>query len=321
MKTVDVIVPIYNEEECLPEMFARLAKLRELIKPRKLTVTFVDDGSSDGSAALLADYARANEFCRVIKFARNFGHQGAITAALDIAQADYVAIIDGDLQDPPELIASMVAVLDEGYDVVYGKRRSRLGESWFKLVTARAFYRMMSRILRVPVPNDTGDFRVITQRVAAALRGMPERHRFLRGMVPWLGFKSREFEYDRDRRYAGTTKFSLPKMVRFALDAIFSFSNHPLRLATYLGMLLTGAAMLLAAIVLYLRIFTDFTVPGISAVLFAVLMIGGLQSLILGVSGEYLGRIYEQVKNRPLYVVDCYLNVENTGAKNTSDRD
>jgi dolichol-phosphate mannosyltransferase len=193
---------------------------------------------------------------------------------------------------------------------VYGQRRNRVGESWFKLVTARLFYRFLSAVLRINVPNDTGDFRVVTRRVVQAVRQMKERHRFLRGMVPWLGFRARAFLYDRDRRYAGTTKFGLTKMVRFALDAIFSFSNQPLRLATYLGLFLTIGSLFLGLVVVALRLFTTYTVPGISAVLFFVLFIGGLQSFILGICGEYIGRLYEQVKNRPLYVVDYYLNCQ-----------
>ena len=308
MRSVDIIIPIFNEEECLPELCRRLLALRDRMADRRLDVIFVNDGSTDRSAELLRTFAQTHPFVRVVQLARNFGHQCAISAGLDIADADAVAIIDGDLQDPPELIAEMVPLLDQGCEVVYGQRRGREGESWFKLATARLFYRFFSRVLRVNIPQDTGDFRVVSRRVVAALRQLREKHRFLRGLVPWLGFRSQAFPYDRDRRFAGVTKFSITKMARFALDAIFSFSNQPLRLATYLGLMLTLIGFTLGLLVVYLRLFTTFTVPGISAVLLAVFFIGGLQSFILGISGEYLGRVYEQVKNRPLYVVDYYLN-------------
>lgn len=308
MRSIDIIVPVYNEEECLPELFRRLQLLRGKMSDWSVGVIFVNDGSVDGSELLLREFSDENPFARVIQFARNFGHQAAISAGLDAADADCVAIIDADLQDPPELIADMAAKIDARHDVVYGQRRTRAGESWFKRTTAGLFYRTLSSVLKVNVPNDTGDFRVVSRRVVAGLRRMPERHRFLRGMVPWLGYRSVAFPYDRDRRYAGETKFSFSKMVRFALDAIFSFSNRPLRLATYLGLFLTAIALFFGAVVLYLRFFTTYTVPGISAVLFSVLLIGGLQSFILGICGEYIGRLYEQGKSRPLYVVDYTLN-------------
>lgn len=313
MRPADIVIPIFNEEECLPELLRRLHELRAKTTDWQLNFIFVNDGSRDRSEAILREQAGKHAFVRVIHFARNFGHQAAISAGLDAAEADYVAIIDGDLQDPPELIPQMLARLGPAADVVYGQRRSRAGESWFKLTTARLFYRFLSAVLKVDIPKDTGDFRVVTRRVVLAIRQMRERHRFLRGMVPWLGFRAEPFLYDRDRRYAGETKFGFMKMARFALDAIFAFSNHPLRLATYLGLFLTFAGFFFGLVVLYLRLFTSYTVPGISAVLFAVLVIGGLQSFILGISGEYIGRLYEQVKARPLYVVDYALNLPSPG--------
>lgn len=309
MRSADIVIPIFNEEDCLPELLRRLHELRARMTGWQLGIIFVNDGSRDRSEQILRAEAEKHPFIRVIHFARNFGHQAAISAGLDAAEADCVAILDGDLQDPPELIPEMLARLAPGVDVVYGQRRTRAGESWFKLATARLFYRFLSAVLKVNIPQDTGDFRVMTRRVVLAIRQMRERHRFLRGMVPWLGFPAEAFLYDRDRRHAGETKFGLFKMVRFALDAIFSFSNHPLRLATYLGLFLTLAGFFFGLVVVWLRLFTDYTVPGISAVLFAVLVIGGLQSFILGICGEYIGRLYEQVKARPLYVVDYALNL------------
>jgi dolichol-phosphate mannosyltransferase len=310
IETLDIVVPIFNEEDCLPELFARLETIRGAHPQYKVTYIFVNDGSRDRSSGMLTELALSHPHVKVIHFSRNFGHQAAITAGMDIARADAVAIIDADLQDPPELIPEMVARMAEGYEIVYGKRRSRPGESSFKLLTAKMFYRFLSKVLKVDIPEDTGDFRVISSKVVRTLRGMRENHRFIRGLIPWTGFRSTEFLYDRSARYAGTTKFSVSKMMRFALDAIFSFSRYPLRIAIVLGLIITVVGFSLGILVVFLRLCTTYTVPGISAVLVAVFIFGGVQSFLLGICGEYIGRIYEQIKHRPLYVVDAYLNHE-----------
>jgi polyisoprenyl-phosphate glycosyltransferase len=218
-------------------------------------------------------------------------------------------VIDADLQDPPELIPDMLSLACQGYDVVYGKRRNRSGESWFKKSSASLFYRFLTAICRVHIPTDTGDFRLVSRRVVQALRRLRETHRFVRGLVPWIGFRSTALLYDRQDRHAGYTKYPFVKMVHFATDAILSFSNIPLRFSTFVGLGMTALSLLGIAVVLYLRLFTERTVPGISAVLCLMLLISGVQFIILGMMGEYIGRIYEQTKGRPLYLVASTSNI------------
>ena len=225
---LDVVVPVYNEEECLDELVRRLILVKEKMNEVDMNLLFVNDGSRDGSILKLCSYAEKYSYIKVISFSRNFGHQAAVTAGLDQATGDYVAIIDADLQDPPELIEPMYTKAKEGFDIVYGKRSSRKGETLFKKLSARYFYKFISTMCDVEIPEDTGDFRLISRRVLTAVRAMREKHRFLRGMIPWVGFKSIPLYYHRDERHAGETKYPLRKMIRFALDAIFSFSNTPL---------------------------------------------------------------------------------------------
>lgn len=308
--TLCIVVPIFNESDCLPELLARLDGIRPRLEPDTMEILFVNDGSTDGTAQLLEAAARLHSHVKVIHFSRNFGHQAALTAGLDYADAEFVCVIDGDLQDPPEIIPDMLARARQGYDVVYGQRRRRAGDSFFKRATAAAFYRVLATMCRVEIPVDTGDFRLVTRRVVEAFRRMRETHRFIRGMVPWLGFSSSAYVYDRHQRAAGKTKFPLMKMLHFAMDAILSFSNLPLRVATLLGLLMTGVSVVGMIVVLYLRLFTRYTVPGISAVIFLILLTSGVQCIILGMVGGYIGRIFEQSKNRPLYVVATTTNVE-----------
>lgn len=308
--SLEVVVPVYNEEDCLDELLRRLLVLREkMAGAADLSFTFVNDGSRDASMARLAAYAGRYPFVRVIDLSRNFGHQIAVTAGLDHARADYVAIIDGDLQDPPELIEGMYGLARTGVDVVYGKRLTRKGETAFKKLTARLFYRIVSRLCSVEIPEDTGDFRLISRRVLEAMKTMREKHRFLRGMVPWIGFPSAPFLYHRDERYAGGTKYTLRKMAKFALDAILSFSNTPIRIATYLGISIAGLAILGGLLLLYLRFFTRYSVPGITAVILTIILIGGIQIVMLGLIGEYIGRIFEESKRRPLYFLNRTINL------------
>lgn len=227
----------------------------------------------------------------------------AVTAGLDYAIADYVVIIDADLQDAPELIEDMYKKAKEGFDIVYGKRLQRKGETFFKKWTAKTFYKIIRKMCAVEIPSDTGDFRFINKDVLKALKQMREKHRFIRGMVPWVGFKSTPLFYLRDERYAGETKYPVKKMVKFALDAIFSFSNTPLRIATYFGFGIVGIGIIGALTILYLRLFTSLTIPGISAVILTIIIMSGFQIIMLGIIGEYIGRIFEESKNRPLYVV------------------
>lgn len=262
----------------------------------------------------LTGYAEDFPFVRVLDFSRNFGHQIAVTAGLDFADADYIGIIDADLQDPPELLESMYRKVLEGPDMVYGKRLSRKGETWFKKASARTFYLLLSRMCHVEIPQDTGDFRLFSRRVHVALKSMREQHRFLRGMVPWVGFSSEPVCYHRDQRYAGETKYPLRRMIRFALDAIFSFSKAPIRIATYTGISIVCFAIIGGIFLLYLRLFTSYHVPGITAAILTVILLGGIQIIMLGIIGEYIGRIFEESKNRPLYFVRSSLNFDAAAA-------
>jgi glycosyltransferase involved in cell wall biosynthesis len=301
---LSVVIPCFNEADSLRETQRRLAEVAFQLPSLAVEWIYVNDGSRDSTLSVLRELAGVDDRVRVISLARNFGHQMAVTAGIDAAAGDAIVIIDADLQDPPELIVEMVAQWQLGYDVVYGTRIDRAGESWFKLASARAFYRLLNRLSEVPIPLDTGDFRLISRRVADALREMPERDRFLRGMVSWVGFKQVALPYRRAPRFAGQSQYPLRKMFRFATDGILSFSSAPLRVSVGLG--ITAAALALAGIVyaLVLRLFTDIWVEGWTALMIAVLFIGGVQLISIGILGAYVGRIYNEIKRRPLYVVD-----------------
>lgn len=306
---LEIIIPVYNEESCIKELFRRLMALKENANYVEISFIFVNDGSKDRSLEILNGYADKYDFVKVINFSRNFGHQIAVTAGLDYAVADYIAIIDADLQDQPELIEDMYKKAKEGFDVVYGKRLTRKGETFFKKITAKIFYKFISKMCGIEIPDDTGDFRFINRRVLMALNRMREKHRFIRGMVPWIGFRSTPLLYHRDERYAGETKYPFKKMLRFALDAILSFSNIPLRIATYSGFGVVGVGIAGALLILYLRLFTSLSVPGISAVIITIIIMMGFQIIMLGIIGEYVGRIFEESKNRPLYIVEDTKNL------------
>ncbi|MFN2282534.1 MAG: glycosyltransferase family 2 protein, partial [Anaerolineales bacterium] len=263
----------------------------------------VDDGSSDGSTeAILALQAQDQKVVPVI-FARNFGHQIAVTAGLDYSRGDAVVIIDADLQDPPEVILQLIDKWKEGYEVVYAVRSKREGESWFKLFSAAAFYRLIQRITDVNLPMDTGDFRLLDRKVVKVLNGMREKHRFLRGMSVWVGFKQAGVEYERAERFAGETKYPLKKMLRLASDAITGFSYFPLQMATYLGFFVAGVSILAIPVVIILRLTGSHPLLGQATTLIAVLFLGGVQLISLGILGEYVGRLYDEAKDRPLYIV------------------
>lgn len=310
MKSLDIIIPIYNEEECIEELCKRLVTLRDEMSDKVETrFIFIDDGSIDDSVSFLKKFAKDKKFVGIITLSKNFGHQIAVSAGIDCSTADYAAIIDADLQDPPELISAMFDQLLSGYDVVYGQRRKRAGETMFKKISAAGFYRVLSFLCEVDIPRDTGDFRIVTKRVADELRGMKEKHRFIRGMVPWIGFKSSAFSYDRQERYAGETKYPLAKMISFGINAIFSFSKKPLVYATQIGFYATMIAFLGGLYLLYLKLFTNDVVEGVTVVVLTIIMMGGLQILITGIIGEYIARVFEEVKGRPLYVIDQKINL------------
>src|ERR1700730_1083335 len=300
---LSVVVPCMNEEEVLRQTHTHLVSVLQK-SPANFEIIYVDDGSSDSTVDVLRELQTSDPRVRVVRFSRNFGHQVAITAGLEHASREAVVIIDADLQDPPEIILEFLAKWLDGYDVVYGVRTERDGESAFKLWSARAFYRFISYLSDTRIPRDTGDFRLLDRRVVDALVSMPERDRFVRGMVSWLGFSQVAVPYHRASRAAGVTKFSLFKMIRFALDGIFSFSILPLRLATYTGFAASGIAILGIIIVLLDQF---FSVPGLvkgwSSTVIIVLFIGGVQLICIGIIGEYVGRIYGESKRRPLYIV------------------
>ncbi len=304
---LSVVIPCYNEEEVIGETMKRLKAFCSELVNLDVELIFVDDGSRDRTREILKSYAAEDSRIRLIGFARNFGHQIAATAGIDAACGDAVVLIDADLQDPPEVVHEMIAKWREGYDVVYGTRIERPGESGFKLATARGFYRLLNRLSDVPIPLDTGDFRLMSRHVADTLRAMPEHDRFVRGMVSWVGFKQTALPYKRAERFAGGSKYPLRKMLRFATDGILSFSTKPLQISIALGLASAFLALMGIVYVIFLRIFTNIWAPGWTAQMTAVLFIGGVQLVSIGILGEYIGRIYNEVKNRPLYVASEYV--------------
>ncbi len=297
-----IVAPAYNEEEVLPEFYRRVRDVMdELGEPWELIL--INDGSQDNTLAVMRELHEKDPRVKVISFSRNFGHQLAITAGIDYAEGDAVIIIDADLQDPPEVIPELIEKWREGYDVVYAVRKERRGESWFKEWSAKLFYRLIYRITDVEIPRDTGDFRLMDRKVVETLRTLRERNRFMRGLSVWVGFKQTGVFYVREPRFAGETKYPLRKMLKFALDAITSFSYVPLQLATYFGFVIAGISMLGMIIVVILRLTTGYALVGQATTLVAVLFLGGIQLIFLGIIGEYLGRIYDEVKARPLYIV------------------
>ena len=300
--TYSIVAPIYNELENIPELYRRVKEVMDSTgEPWELIL--VDDGSTDGSTEGIRELAQKDEHIRPIIFARNFGHQIAITAGWDYARGDAVVIIDADLQDPPELILEMAKKWREGYEVVYAVRAERDGESWFKLWTASLFYRIIYRITDVKIPLDTGDFRLMDRKVVNVLKKMRERHRFPRGMSAWVGFKQVGIEYKRAARVAGETKYPFRKMIRLALNAVTSFSYFPLQVATFFGFASASVAILAIPIVIYMRITGSQAFFGQATTLIAVLFLGGVQLISLGILGEYIGRLYDEAKGRPLYIV------------------
>ena len=300
--TISIIAPIFNEEKIIPELIRRVRETMELCN-ETWELILVDDGSTDGSGDLIRKYALKDHRVKPVIFARNFGHQLAVTAGLDYSSGEAVVIIDADLQDPPEVIIDMVSKWKEGYEVVYAVRSEREGESWFKLFTASLFYRLIYRITDVDIPLDTGDFRLLDRKVVNVINQMRERHRFLRGMSVWVGFKQTGVPYKRAARYAGETKYPLKKMVKFASDAITGFSYLPLQLATYLGFVSAGISILTIPIVIVTRLAGLQAFYGQATTLIAVLFLGGVQLISLGILGEYIGRLYDEAKGRPLYIV------------------
>jgi dolichol-phosphate mannosyltransferase len=296
---LSVVAPVYDEELLVEQFVVRACAAAADFD---FELVLVNDGSSDRTPELLDRIAAADRRVRVIHLSRNFGHQAALTAGLEHARGDVVVMLDSDLQDPPELIPDMVARWSQGAEVVYAVRGERQGESAFKLATASWFYKLFDKLAQVDLEPNSGDFRLLDRRALDALLAMTERSRFLRGMTVWVGFNQTAISYERDARHAGETKYTLRRMLRFSLDAIASFSHLPLQLATYAGLLSAGVAFIAIPVVIVLRI-ADSYLPGFSSITIAILLLGGIQLIALGVIGEYVGRIYDEVKHRPLYIV------------------
>lgn len=300
---ISVVLPVFNEESGLAETYRRV---KAVLIGTGLTheIVLVNDGSRDGSWQGILDLANADRTVKAVNLSRNFGHQIAITAGIDVSSGATVVVMDSDLQDPPELIPTLHAKYREGFDVVYAQRRKRDGETWFKRTTATAFYRLIRRMTTIEIPLDTGDFRLMSRRVVEDLKRLQEQSRFVRGLVTWVGYNQAPVFYDRDRRYGGETKYPLSKMIKFALDGITGFSSQPLRLASHAGLFFAAASMaLMVALTIYRFAGGTGLIPGWTSLAVAVLFLGGLQLVAIGILGEYIGRIYEETKRRPLYLV------------------
>ena len=309
-KMLSIIIPMYNEEESLPFLYDRLSKLANKIEDYEIEFLFVNDGSKDRSLEMVKEYKQKDDRVCYLNLSRNFGKEVAMGAAFDYVRGDAVAIIDADLQDPPELIIDMLKYYEEGYDDVYAKRRCRDGESWLKKFTSKKFYRVLQSVSRVPIQTDTGDFRLLSRRAIEALRSFQEKQRYTKGMFSLIGFKKKEIEFDRDSRVAGQTKWNYLKLIDLAIEGITSFTVAPLRIATILGILCAGGAFIYMVFMLVKTLVYGVDVPGYASLVCIILMLGGIQLLCLGVIGEYIGRIFTEVKNRPLYFIDEYSEVK-----------
>ena len=301
---ISVIVPIYNEVANISELTSRLELTFENNNISNFEIILVDDGSKDDSASILKNLSLENSHIKFIILSRNFGQQIALMAGIDKSNGDFVAIIDADMQDPPELLPAMLQKAKEGFDVVYGKRKNRPGESKLKKITAKWFYRIISKVANFEIPVDTGDFRVISRKVVHILKQMPEQQKFLRGQIAWVGLKQTFIEYDRAERKDGETGYSYSKMIKLALDGITSFSNFPLRLVTLMGFFFAGVAGVLIIYALISKFYSEQYVQGWFSLMISVLFIGGIQLISVGILGEYISRIFQNVSKRPLYVID-----------------
>lgn len=314
-KLISIVVPMYYEEKVAHECYRRLRKVM-YDNDINYEFIFVNDGSKDKTFEILNEIAQKDKNTKIISFSRNFGHQIAVTAGIDKARGDAVIIIDADLQDPPEIIPKMIKLWSEGYQVVYAKRKKRKGESAFKIITARIFYRILDKMTNIDIPLDTGDFRLIDRQVVKVLRSMKENSRFVRGMVSWVGFKQVPIEYERDERFAGETKYPLKKMIKFASDGIISFSAKPIKLVGTFGLFCVGISLIIFLYAIIIRITNSAKViSGWASIITAVTFLGGVQMLSISVLGEYIGRIYDESKGRPLYVIEKEINIDDNDSE------
>lgn len=309
MQVLSIIIPVFNEEANLNLLFERLKNTLQKIE-LKHEIIFVNDGSTDNSIGIIHLLASTDPCVRYLDLSRNFGQQIAISAGLDKCCGDRIAILDADLQDPPELIKEMLEKMNEGFEVVYAKRKKRQGEGALKQLTAKVFYRLLSSLTSFEIPLDTGDFRLIDKRVAEALKQMPEKSKFLRGQIAWVGFRQTFIEYERQERHAGTSGYTYGKMIRFAIDGITSFSDIPLKLVTYFGFIVSGIAFLVMLYALYSKFVSHDFVKGWTSTILSVLFLGGIQLISIGIIGEYISRINTDVRNRPLYIIRDSNSVE-----------
>jgi polyisoprenyl-phosphate glycosyltransferase len=307
---LSVVIPIYNEQATLSELYRRLTRvLSENLAELAYEIVFVNDGSTDGSIQILSVLHADDPAVKVVNLSRNFGHQAALTAGLDYAKGDAVICMDGDVQDPPEIIPTLVARWRDGNDVVYAVRKLRK-EGFIKRGCYAAFYRLLRRLSMVSIPLDAGDFALMDRRVVDCLKTLPERSRFIRGLRTWVGFRQTGVEYEREKRYAGTPKYTWPKLVHLAVNGLLSFSALPLRMATAVGFMISFCSLLGIIVALYLKLFTDQAIPGWTATVIPMLVLGGIQLLSIGILGEYIAQIFDEVKRRPLYLVDGVLDSE-----------
>lgn len=308
-KLISVVVPMYFEEEVAQECYNRLKSVM-LQNDINYEFVFVNDGSTDRTMEILSEIAANDYRTKIVNFARNFGHQVAVTAGIAAAKGDAIVIIDADLQDPPEVIPELIAKWEEGYEVVYAKRKQRKGETWFKLLTAKYFYKFLNYMSDIDIPKDTGDFRIIDRKVADVFNQMTERNRFIRGMMSWVGYRQTYVEYERDERFAGETKYPLKKMIKFASDGIIAFSTKPLRIVMTLGLLSVLISIIVLLYTITVKIIGTGTQTGWASIMVAITFFSGIQLLGLGIVGQYIARIYDESKNRPIYIVKETINID-----------
>ncbi|MBC8061184.1 MAG: glycosyltransferase family 2 protein [Clostridiaceae bacterium] len=309
-----IVVPVFNEEEVIGESYKRLKEVMDSTK-EPYEIIFINDGSRDSTYEILNTISETNAQVKIIDFSRNFGHQVAISAGMDYASGSAVVVIDADLQDPPEVILRMIEKWKEGFDVVYGKRLKRNGETIFKKITARLYYRILKSMTNVDIPTDVGDFRLIDRKVCEVMKSLTEKSRYVRGLISWVGFKQTSVEYEREERFAGETKYPLVKMIGLAADGITSFSYKPLKLASYLGFIVSFFSFLFLLYVAYEKLFTNKTVQGWASLIAVCVLMNGVMFILLGIMGEYIGRIFEESKNRPLYIVKNELGFKNASSE------
>lgn len=311
MKKVSVVIPMYYEEDVAQECYNRVVKVLKSIKDYEYEIVFVNDGSKDKTLEILENISKKDSNIKIISFSRNFGHQAAVTAGIKYVTGDAIVIIDADLQDPPELIPEMLKLWEQGNEVIYGKRKTRKGESKFKLLTAKMFYKTLNALSDVEIPKDTGDFRLVDRKVIDVVNSMPEHNKFLRGLFSWVGFKQTAYEYERKERFAGKTKYPLKKMLKLAGDGIISFSTKPLKLVGGLGIIsiVISLIILIYSLVSYIFELNNLT-PGWTSIMVAITLFSGVQLLSIWVISEYIARIYDETKNRPQYIIDRTINIE-----------